>query len=397
MRSRPNRTEYGMGPPGFHSDRQGFTLTEIIVSLTVFSVIMAAALSFLQIQTQGFRMGLDRAAALLTVRFSLGVLEQDIQTAGTNVSGDQPEVVYAGTDMIAFNADYVTRRRNDPFAVYYDPDVETEASFSLPKNRRIVLPGTSFRYPDTTYAGGAGARSPAETLIFYFTLDTRTSRSDDYALYRQVNDGEPQLVASDILATQGHPFFRYFIENETTVDSLLNSEVPVFHSETIHGSVADTGVVALVDSIRAVRVTLTATNGKTGEEERTAVLTRIIRLPNVGFGTLESCGSPPILGGGINAAVVTMDGAPAVNLTWARATDEGGGENDVVRYVLFRRLSSEANFEEPYLSIPSGETNYIYLDLNVDPGETYVYALAAQDCTPSLSSMSSSVTVAIPS
>jgi len=370
---------------------------ELLVSLTVFSVIMTISLGFLQVQNRGFRIGLERMAVLQTLRYSLGSLEQDIQTAGTNVVAGQPEIVYAGPNMIAFNADYVTRNRNDPFAVYYDPDVEPVAAFSVTKGRRFALPGTSFIYPDTTYAGGGTGRSPAETLIFFFDADTATGRADDFGLYRQANDGDPQLVASNLLATSGEPFFRYYKESNTGVDSILPALLPLFHSEPTHGGPSDTAAVALIDSIRAVRVTLTATNGKEGDRERTALLTRLIRLPNVGFGTLETCGSPPLLGGGIAAVVVTVEGAPAVSLSWGKATDEGGGENDVVRYVIYRRLATEAGFDEPFLSIPAGEASYTYVDADVDPGEGYAYALAAQDCTPTLSSMSSSTSVNIPS
>ncbi len=375
----------------------GFTMMELMVSLLVFGVVMTISLSFLQVQNRGFRLGLDHMSVLQTLRYSLGALEQDIQTAGTNVAPGQPEVVYAGANVFAFNADYATRRRDDPFAVFYDPDLELLASYSVTKGRKFAIPTTSFLYPDTTYPGGAGGRSPAETITFFFVPDTTTARSDDYALYRQVNDDDPQVVSRSLLATSGVPFFRYYRTSESNVDSISNGLLPLRHTQTIHGSPGDTGVVALVDSIRAVRVTLTATNGKTGELERTAVLTRIIRMPNLGFGVLETCGSPPILGTGLAATVVTVDGAPAVSLTWGRSTDEGGGENDVVRYVLYRRAAGATGWDEPYLSIPAGETGYTYTDADVAPGESYEYALAAQDCTPTLSSISSAVSVSIPS
>jgi hypothetical protein len=368
---------------------------ELMISLLVFTVVMTVALSFLQAQNQGFRLGLDRMSTLQTLRYSLGTLEQEVQTAGTNVASGQPELVYAGPNMIVFNSDLVTRRKKDPFAVYYDPDVEQVASFSVPRGRRFTLPGTSYVYPDSTYISGGG-RSPAETILFFFTPDTLTDRSDDYALYRQVNDGDPQLVTSDLLPTGTEPFFRYYVDGAGGLDSLPPDTLPLYHLAGVHGSPADTGAAALIDSIRAVRVTLTATNGKTGDQERTAVLTRMIRLPNVGFGTLETCGSPPILGTTLSATVVTVDDAPAVRLTWSMATDEGGGESDVVRYVLYRRLASESDFDEPYLSIPAGESSYTYTDGDVEEGESYAYALAAQDCTPTLSSLSGSVSVTIP-
>ncbi len=375
--------------------RQGFTIIELLVSMLVFGIIMTISLSFLQVQNRGFRIGLDHMSVIQTVRYALGILETDIQTAGTNLGAGQPEIVYADDDVITFNADYVTSRANDPFAVFYDPDVESSASISVPRTRRFTIPLTSFTYPDSTYLSGS-SRSAAETLTFFFTPDTTTARSDDYALYRQVNNLAPQLVASDLLQAGSEPFFRYYKYSENAIDSILAGTLPIYHSVAMHGSPADTGVVALVDSIRAVRVTLTATNGRTGDQERTATLTRLIRLPNVGFGTLETCGSPPILGGNLSATVVSVDGAPGVSLAWAKATDEGGGENDVVRYVLYRRLATESDYEEPYLSIPAGDANYTYVDMDVEAGEQYLYALAAQDCTPTLSSLSTSVGATIP-
>ena len=374
----------------------GFTIVELLVSLLIFGVIMTVSLSFLQVQNQGFRKGLTHMTVLQNLRYSMGTLEQDVQSAGTNLPPGQPEIVYAGRDVIAFNADYATRNQGDPFAVFYDPDLEDEASASLPESRQLTLPNTSFTYPDTTYEVGPGQRSPAETLIFFFVPDTTTSRSDDYALYRQVNDGNPQLVARNLLPPQGAPFFRYFRDTDTGIDSIPASLLPLAHSVPIHGSAADTGAVALVDSITAVRVSLQATNGRTDQQERTAFMTRVVRLPNMGFATLETCGSPPILGTGISAALVTVSGAPAVELTWGQATDEGGGEEDVVRYVLFRRPAGSSDWGEPYLSIPAGETSYTYVDGDVEEGESYQYGLSAQDCTPSLSNMSSTADITVP-
>jgi len=371
-------------------------MVEMMVSLVVFGVVMALGLSFLAVQTRGFRLGLDEMSVMQTLRYALGTLEQDIQTAGTNVTSGQPEMVYAGSDVIAFNADYVTPLRNDPFAVFYDPDVEPEAGSSLPVSRQIAIPGTSFVYPDTTYMEGA-TRGPAETLILFFEADTATGRDDDFALYRQVNDGDPQLVATNLLAPTTGNFFEYYTVGDTAAESVAGSSLPLRHSATIHGSAADTGAVARIDSIRAVRFNLRATNGKEGAEERTAELTRMVLLPNVGFGTLETCGSPPILGTGISATVVMVDGAPAVDLAWAPSTDEGGGEGDVVRYVLYRREAGTGAFDEPYLSIPAGETSYTYQDADVEPGVTYDYAVAAQDCTPTLSSLSPAASAVIPS
>jgi prepilin-type N-terminal cleavage/methylation domain-containing protein len=374
----------------------GFTLIELLVSLAIFGVIMTIAMSFLQVQTSGFRNGLERITVLQTLRYSLSVLEQDVQTAGTNTADGQPELVYAGSDVIAFNSDYATRLSSDPFAVFFDPDLEEESSASITKERKITFPGTAFSYPDSTYPSGAPDRSPAETIILFFAADTTTTRTDDYVLYRQVNDGDPQEVTRNLLETPDQPFFRYLRYSDAGLDSIPDGSLPIAHTVATHGSQADTGRVAMADSVRAVRVTLTATNGLSGEDERTAVLTRIINMPNVGFGRLETCGSAPLLGSQLALTLVAVEGAPAVSLSWPRATDEGGGENDVVRYVLYRRLASDPAWNEPYLSIPAGGVQYTYVDANVVPGTTYAYALAAQDCTPTLSGLSPTVQINVP-
>ena len=363
--------------------RSGFTLIELMVSLLIFGFIMTAALSFLSIQNKGFRTGMDRMSSLQTLRYVLQSLETDVQTAGINMVSGQPELVVADDDVLAFNADYASNIENDFFAVYYDPDAPAGQVTAL--RTAITIPQTTFQYPDTAYVTGGGARAPAELLIFYFTPDTSTSRTDDFALIRKVNSADPETVARNVLRTGSEPFFRYFKESEVALDSISPSSLPLYHRPLIHLGAADTGQVALIDSIRAVRVSVTATNGKEGELERTAELTRIIRMPNVGFGTLETCGGPPILGVAISSAVVDLGGGDyAVDLTWNQAVDEAAGEQDVVRYVIYRRAPADS-WGDPYLSIPSGSASYSYQDAAVQVGDNWVYGLAAQDCTPRLS------------
>lgn len=375
----------------------GFTIVELLTSLVIFGVVMTAGLQLMQIQKQGFRKGLDYMSTIQTLRYAVGTLEQDIQTAGTNLVAGQPEVVYAGEDVFVFNADYATRTRTDPFSVFFDPDLEDRVARTMRRDQRRALPNTSFSYPDSTYLDGSGLPGPAETLVFFFEPDDNTERSDDFALYRQVNAEEPQLVARNLLQVDGEPFFRYMKKGETGVDSIDASLLPLAHEIPIHESRADTGSASLVDSIRAVRLTLAATNGKEGELERTSEVTRLVLMPNMGFGMLEICGSPPILGTGLSATPgIAPTGEPTVTLSWGRATDEAGGENDIVRYVVWRREPGLSEWDEPYLSIPAGEDSYIYVDSDLTEGKTYQYALATQDCTPTLSPLTVSPTVTIP-
>lgn len=377
---------------------RGFTVVELLISLLVFSVVMAVALSFLRVQSEGFKKGLDYMSTIQTLRYAVGTLEQDIQTAGTNLVAGQPEVVYADEDVVAFNADYASRKGFDPFSVFFDPDLKDRATRTWLKKRRREIPLSSFIYPDTTYLDDTGLPGPAETLIFFFVPDDATARDDDYALFRQVNAEAPQMVANHLLRSDGEPFFRYMKENSTGIDSISDNILPIAHEVATHESPGDTGRAALVDSIRAVRVTMRATNGKEGDRERTSQITRLIRMPNMGFGRLEICGSPPILGTGLDAALgqAPDTGEPMVTLTWVKATDEAGGEKDIVRYVIWRREPGLTDWEEPYLSIPAGEASYIYVDADLEPGKTYEYALATQDCTPTLSPLVFSTPISIP-
>jgi hypothetical protein len=257
-------------------------------------------------------------------------------------------------------------------------------------------------YPDTNYTAAGGIlNSPAETVIFYFTPDTATARTDDFVLFRKVNGLAPELVARNILRTSGEPFFKYFqlrrpLNAPAYLFTVSSSALPMRHSVPVHGTVADTGTPGKVDSLRGVEVNLTATNGKTDADERTFAITRTVRFPNAGLAVKRTCGDPPLLGTGLSVRDTTVQGAPAVRLAWNPATDEGGGEADVVGYVVWRRLQGAADWDVPYLSIPAGQTSYIHVDVAVTQGETYEYALAAQDCTPTLSQLAISAPVLVP-
>ncbi|MFQ5538150.1 MAG: prepilin-type N-terminal cleavage/methylation domain-containing protein [Gemmatimonadota bacterium] len=378
----------------------GMTLPELIVALTVFAVVITAAVAFMARQNTAFQTGISRITVLRNLRYATTTLSQDLETLGTNVPGSQPALLYADEDVIAFSADYATNVANDPFAVFYDPDapqgqvVAPAASFSLP-NAPVTL-------PDTVYESVPGVRSPAEILIFFFGPDTSTTRTDDFLLYRQVNDAEPEVIARRLLQTGSNPFFSYLrlgpdASGELAVVPVPDSLIPLRHLAPIHGSAPDTGSSAIADSVRAVQVQISATNGLSGPDEVVVQLSRLIALPNAGFGMLATCGAAPILGVGLNAAATTLGtGEKAVRLTWTPAVDENGGEGDVVRYVIWRRSAGAPDWGDPYLAIPAGAASYTYEDAAVEAGTAYQYALAAQDCTPTLSSLAVSGTVLVP-
>ncbi len=379
--------------------RRGWTLVELIIAITIFGVVVTAAMAFAAKQNMVFQTALLRLNGLRNLRYAITTLDQDLQTLGTNVPATQPSLVYGGDDVVTFSADYASNVANDPFAVYHDPDAPT-GQVSAPA-APFAIPTTGVTAADTTYEVGPGVPSPAEMITFFLVPDTSTSRTDDYILYRQVNGGKPESLARNLVHMGTRPFFSYLRETQdstgqSVIAELPDSLVPLHHSAKVHLSSADTGRSALSDSIRAIRVAMGATNGLIGDEERQVELTRLIPLPNAGFGVMSSCGSPPLLDVGLSATPITASGGPAVRLSWNPATDETGGELDVVRYVIWRREAGATGWGDPFRAIPAGLTVYTYDDATVEPGKSYQYALAAQDCTPALSSLAQSVLVSIP-
>ncbi|MFO7894347.1 MAG: prepilin-type N-terminal cleavage/methylation domain-containing protein [Longimicrobiales bacterium] len=371
--------------------RPGVTLVELIVALAIFSVLLATTLAFYKRQGDAFTEGNDRMAVMQNLRYGVNTVEQNLRTAGIGVPSKQPVIVYADDNVVAFNADYATNLANDFFAVFYDHRLPDAAVSAVTPTRAFTIPLSSFTYPDSAYYQGS-SNSPAETITLYFEPDTSTTRTDDYVLYRKVNDLEADVVARRLLATD-RPFFTYYrISTGGTGDpivALSGADLPAAHSAPVHGSLADTGAAALVDSIRAVRVTYAATNGMTGSQENMREITRLIRLPNAGVETQPNCGSRPLLGTSLTATGVdgTATEPGYIRLEWTRATDEYTGEQDVLRYVIWRRKGSSGPWGDPLVSVSPGSSSYVYEDHTAVENQGYTYALAAQDCTPQYSAL----------
>jgi type II secretory pathway pseudopilin PulG len=381
-------------------DTRGMTLIELTVATLVSLIVLSVALGFFTTEGRTLRAGSGQFALTQNYRMALSTLASQISEAGANTAGGQPTLVYAGPNAIAINADYTSPALNDIFAVTVDtaaPVAETEA---LQKGDALQIPGSSFTYPDTSYKM-ASTNSTAETMLFFFLGDSTTTRTDDYVLYRQVNKGPRAVIARNILKTGSLPFFEYLysMSHDTmpvTVEVYGSAEMK--HTAPVHGRgdgpKPDTGAVAIIDNIRGVRVNLTTTDGTTGSGERTRAVSRVILLPNAGLARLESCGEDPTLGVTMSAVVITSP--PTVTLKWNAAVDEAGGEKDVMRYVIWKRLRPSTIWGPPYVSIPAGLSSYQYADNEVVHGSAYDYAIAAQDCTPSASAQSVLSNVIVP-
>jgi len=369
--------------------RAGTTLIETLVALTLLGVLITATLSLMDHEVRAFNAGASQIDAMQNLRFTMSVLEKDLATVGTNIGPNQPFLVYADSHVVVFNGDYASSVANDPFAVYVDTAASSLITTVLPRERRLTIPRTTFAYPDSTYRVG-GAHSPAETIMFYFEPDTGTARADDYRLYRKVNDQPPDMVARNILRASGNlPFFTYTrrvtpVSGAAYVEAVPQNQLPLQHQRVFHNAPNDTGTLAAIDRLRAVRVNFRVTDAHPASE-RIYTATRTIWFPNAGQVMKQTCGDEPIIGSiSPLAQHTTYNDLPAIRLTWSPAVDEAGGERDVVRYVIYRH-TTPGPVGDPFLSIPAGMASYTYYDTDIVPGVLYYYSIAAQDCTPALS------------
>ena len=79
----------------------------------------------------------------------------------------------------------------------------------------------------------------------------------------------------------------------------------------------------------------------------------------------------------------------SVNVTWTANGDETGGERDIVSYLIWRRPSGTTDWGPPFISVPAGNPptyNFQrwFRSRQADTTTYWEYAIAAQDCTPSL-------------
>ncbi len=389
--------------------RRGFTLAEVMVALVVFGIVMSSAFGFLLAQGKGFRALAARSASIQNGRFGRDIMRQELRTAGTNVTDNQPIVVFANDSVFAFNSDLTSNDADSARftgAVYVDEYATAAEVSAIRLSNAISIPGSSpsFNYPLADYASVAGTAGDAELVIFRFTRDTSSTNAADYMLLRQVNTGVPEIIATGLRKSPSIPFFRYWYDptrydvTQTSLDTVPRAWLPLSKSVALRGVTPDTGTAAStrIDQLRGVEVTYEAT-------APTAATRNIVRytvpMPNTAVARqARACGRPPLAPS--SAAAAWSVDSNAVLLTWNRSIDDGAGETDAVRYVLWRRITGAAVWGEPLatIGVVGGTVTYTYKDGGVDRGlgRSYQYGLAVQDCTPNLSTMAASGSVVVP-
>lgn len=387
--------------------RRGLTLTELLVTLALFTVVISSAFAFLLSQTRGFRNMSARSDQVQAARFGRDVLRQELRAAGTNVTEDQPMLVYASDSVFAFNADVLTNRLDSAMftgAIYVDQYATDAEAAAMSMSVARPIPGTSFNYPLADYTRVAGTSGDAETVIFRFARDTGTTEANIFMLTRQVNANAAEVVATGLRRTTGKPFFRYWYDPSryntalTSLDTVPRAWLPLAKTVALRGVTPDTGTAATtrIDQIRGVEVSYDAARPSrtTGE-----TVSYMVPMPNTVMDRQSrACGRTPIVPGAMGLTWRTD--SLAVIVTWPRATDDGAGESDAVRYVLWRRLNAATTWGTPIATVSTevGTGGYRYKDGGVDrgAGRQYRYALAVQDCTPNLSTLSVSGVITVP-
>jgi prepilin-type N-terminal cleavage/methylation domain-containing protein len=379
----------------------GFTLVEMLVTMVILSLVMGATISLLRSQTRTFRVSGQKMELSQNMRYAVGTIDRALRTTGAGVANQQPMFIYGGNDVVAFNSNF-TNVNQDRCAVNINPDAPVGSFEILPQAAAYTFPNTAFNYPAMTYTS---TTCLAETIVFYFRPDSSTlAEPNDFVLMQKVNAMPADLVAKNLFAYPGRPFFQYFVHPLSLIvppaarDSLVLAGaagsgivLPIRHSVAVHGSPADSALDPsnsyLADSVKAVRINLRVSNGLIGAEQRLRDISTTVGLPNNGLIQLKDCGTAPLLTGALLAnpnAVAIPPTAPSVTLQWPASFDEAAGETDINQYNIYRRLQADPAFGSALLTIPAGQPPpYVFVDNGVLAGTDYVYAVGAQDCTPS--------------
>jgi prepilin-type N-terminal cleavage/methylation domain-containing protein len=367
----------------------GFTLVEIMIAMTLFTLLGAAALSFIVRQTRAVTLTAGRLDAQQNVSFAMDEMAHDLRVAGGGLGLRQPMIIEAHPYAVTFNADLVTTdTATVTSASYYDPNVPNALAVALTPANQILLPYSAVTYPDSTYLQGTGLISNAETISYWVTPDSTTLRPDDYLLLRQVNNALPTVVARGLVFPTGGPAFRYFMPG-TTVNSRVEVIAPTIPLYFKEGNI---GPDTMLAKLSEVRVQLMAVYKDPIEGDVYRSVNENVPLLNAGLLHVSACGVPPQAPASITPTA--WSSGDSIGVTWAASNDELAGQRDVKSYSVYRRDTTGGSWGTPIYTVPSaGTPAYAFEDKTVPLGQNYQYGVVARDCTPALSTLTASGTV----
>lgn len=163
-----------------------------------------------------------------------------------------PTVLYADPNMFSFTAEYSADRAGYDALVsdtWRSPQGHPE---TITLARAAGLPGKSCAEPTVADGSLYAAASVSATTTFFFGLDSANLEVPGaYALWRQVNDGPPEVLVRNVLPDTV-PFlaYRYLVGPAASSDSLADVPVallPITSADTTLGEIG-------VQSLRVVEM-----------------------------------------------------------------------------------------------------------------------------------------------
>lgn len=390
----PPGVPYAAGSSGrsVARSRQGLTLIEMMIAMIIFVSVFGLAVPFFRMQLRSVSGSAGRADALQNARFGQDAIDRELRIAGAGVVPEQPLIVQADPFAITFNVDLVSNDSLDMNAIYYDPSADAASTVGMALSDARALPLSTKLYPEADYLD-QGAPSSAETVSFWVEPDSASGRAGQYVLYRSVNAGPGTVVSTGLLVEDDQPVFSYErLDGDGKLTTIPTADLPLYHSAPTHGSAADTGTYASVDSIRVVNVRLTGQFVERDGRVITRTVSGATRLLNAGMIRNSVCGETPLAPGSAAASYEADSGM--VWVSWNASADQDAAEKDVARYVIYKREASAGSWGVPIGSIPAASASYVFPDSNLQPGD-WVYGIVAQDCTPANSPMAVTAAVSI--
>ena len=368
--------------------RSGFSMIEMITAMTLFLLIIGAAVPFFRVQARAVDSQSGRMDAVQNTRYVNTVIDRELRLAG-GVTG-QPIIVQASPFSVTFNVDLVTRLAGDPGAVYYNPDADSLGTEGWMASRAKALPTSTKLYPTQSYVDQGGILSSAETISYFVLPDASTGRTDDYVLYRRVNSLDSTVVARNlIIPTDTAYFFKYWRTDASgTLQQLTAAQQPLYWDAASKWA----------DSIRVVDMRVAALYRDARKQvDVVRTVYSSTRLLNAGMLRIPTCGASPLGPQSVSADTLQDAGhnITKVRVTWTKSLEESGGERDVTLYVVAKRLSSGTEWVELRNVAASNATTYTWDDVDFTTG-TWVYGVYSQDCNPANSSYVQSSNVVIP-
>ena len=367
--------------------REGVTLIEMMIAIVLFVLVFGLAVPFFRYQARSVSASAGRLDALQNARYAQNAIDRDLRISGIGIVQAQPMIVQADGFAVTFNADLATKDINDPYSIYYDADIDSSGTDAMLNSAKVTLPNSAVQYPDSNYMNGA-VSSAAETISYWLTKDSTAARSDQYILFRRVNNLNPKVVAKGIIVPAGTNFFQYMRPHSVGgLDSIRAAKLPLFHSAPIHGSPADTAGSALTDSIRVIRMTVT---GLYNDPDKGAIMKTVVsstKLLNAGMSRSTVCGDKPIAVPSALAVRVPNTNFPTkVTIFWSKSLDQDAGEKDVERYMVFKKAVGSGDWGSPIADLAASQDTYTLDDTTLPNGD-WVYGVIAQDCSPANSAV----------